>query len=61
MALYVKECTEVTELMTGEKKVESLWVKIRGRADKADILVGVCYRPRNQDEKTDEVFYEQLA
>ena len=42
VALYVKERIEVTELMTGEKKVESLWVKIRGRADKADILVGVC-------------------
>jgi len=61
MALYVKECFEVTELMTGDNKVESLWVKIRGRADKADILVGVCYRLPNQDEETDEVFYEQLA
>ena len=61
VALYVKECIEVTELMTGENKVESLWVKIRGRADKADILVGVCYRPPNQDEDTDELFYEQLA
>ena len=61
MALYVKECFEVTELMTGENKVESLWVKIRGRAEKADILVGVCYRPPNQDEETDELFYEQLA
>ena len=45
VALYVKECIEVNELMTGENKVESLWVKIRGRANKADILVGVCYRP----------------
>ena len=61
MALYVKECFEVTELMTGDDKVESLWVKIRGRTDKADILVGVCYRLPNQDEETDEVFYEQLA
>ena len=42
VALYVKECFEVTELMTGDNEVESLWVKIRGRADKADILVGVC-------------------
>ena len=42
MALYVKEHFEVTELMTGDNKVESLWVQIRGRADKADILVGVC-------------------
>ena len=47
--------------MSGDDKVESLWVKIRGRADKADILVGVCYRLPNQDEETDEVFYEQLA
>ena len=61
MALYVKECFEVTELMTGDNMVESLWVKIRERADKADILVGICYRPPNQDEETDEVFYEQLA
>ena len=61
MALYVKECFEVTELMTGDNKVESLWVKIRGRADKADILVGICYRLPNQDEETDELFYEQLA
>ena len=60
VAPYVKECIEVTELMTGDDKVESLWVKIRGRADKADILVGICYTP-NQDEETDEVFYEQLA
>ena len=54
VALYVKECFEVIELMTGDNKVESLWVKIRGRADKADILVGICYRPPNQGEETDE-------
>jgi len=61
VALYVRECFDVTELMAGDDRVEFLWVKIRGRADKADILVGVCYRPPNQDEETDEVFYEQLA
>ena len=61
MWLSMLECFDVTELMDGDDKVESLWVKIRGRADKADILVGVCYRPPNQDEETDEVFYEQLA
>ena len=47
--------------MAGGDKVESLWFKIRGRADKADILVGVCFRPPNQDEETNEVFYMQLA
>ena len=48
VALYVKECFEVTELMTGDNNVESLWVKIRGRADKADILVDVCLDRRNR-------------
>ena len=47
VAPYVRECFHVTELMAGGDKVESLWVKIRGRADKADILVGVCYRLPN--------------
>ena len=61
VALYVKECFEVTDVMGGDDRAESLWIKIRGRADKADILVGICYRPPNQDEETDEVFYEQLA
>ncbi|KAK4819016.1 LOW QUALITY PROTEIN: hypothetical protein QYF61_024132 [Mycteria americana] len=34
---------------------------IRGKANKADIAVGVCYRPPNQDEETDELFYKQLG
>ncbi|MCQ4078480.1 endonuclease/exonuclease/phosphatase family protein [Klebsiella pneumoniae] len=61
VALYVRESFSATEIVTGDDNIESLWVKIRGRADKADILVGVCYRPPNQDEETDEVFYKQLA
>ena len=24
-------------------------------------MVGVCYRPSNQDEETDEIFYKQLG
>ena len=52
MWLSMLECFDVTELMDGDDKVESLWVKIRGRADKADILVGVCYRLLNEDEET---------
>jgi len=37
-------------------KVKCLWVRKRGRANKADILLGVCYRPLNQDEEVDETF-----
>jgi len=34
---------------------------MRGKANKADILLGVYYRPPNQDEEADEVFYKRLA
>jgi len=34
---------------------------MRGKANKADILLGVCYRPSNQGEEADEVFYKRLA
>ena len=61
VALYVRECFYATEIVAGDDNVESLWVKIRGRADKTGTLVGVCYRPPNQDGEADEVFYKQLA
>jgi len=34
---------------------------MRGKANKADILLGVCHRPPNQDEEVDEVCYKRLA
>jgi len=34
---------------------------MRGKAHKADILLGVGYRAHNQDEKADECFYKKLA
>ena len=41
-ALYDRECFDVVELGAWNDKVESLWVRIRGRANKTDILVGFC-------------------
>ncbi|KAK4819910.1 hypothetical protein QYF61_014645 [Mycteria americana] len=61
VALYVRECLDSLELDDGDNRVECLWVRIRGKANKADIVVGVCYRPSNQDEETDELFYKQLG
>ncbi|KAK4806819.1 hypothetical protein QYF61_005615 [Mycteria americana] len=61
VALYVRESLDSLELDDGDDRVECLWVRIRGKANKADIVVGVCYRPPNQDEETDELFYEQLG
>ncbi|KAK4828095.1 hypothetical protein QYF61_023457 [Mycteria americana] len=41
--------------------VECLWVRIRGKANKSDIMVRVCYRPPNQNEETDKIFYKQVG
>ncbi|KAK4810586.1 hypothetical protein QYF61_007323 [Mycteria americana] len=61
VALYVRECLDSLELNDGDDRVGCLWVRIRGKANKADIVVGACYRPPNQDEETDEIFYKQLG
>ncbi|TRZ14383.1 hypothetical protein HGM15179_012724 [Zosterops borbonicus] len=45
---------------TNEDGVECLWVRIKGEANKADIVLGVCYRPPNQEEEVDNLFYKQL-
>jgi len=61
VALYARDCFDCIELGNFDNKVECLWVKMRGKANKADLLLGVCYRPPNQDEEVDEVFYKRLA
>ncbi|KAK4818051.1 LOW QUALITY PROTEIN: hypothetical protein QYF61_004578 [Mycteria americana] len=63
VAMYVRECFDCLELNDGDDTVECLWVRIRGKANKADIMVGVCYRPPNQDEdeEADGAFYKQLG
>ncbi|PKU32378.1 mitochondrial fission process protein 1 [Limosa lapponica baueri] len=61
VALYVRECYECQELNDGDNRVECLWVRIRGRANKADIVVGVCYRLTNQDVEVNEIFYKHLG
>jgi len=57
VALHIKECFDVEELGVGNDEVECLWIKIRGKACRGNILVGVRYRLPNQDE----AFYEQLV
>ena len=61
VALYVRECCDCLELNDGDDRVECLWVRIRERANKADVMVGVYYRPPSQDEEADEIFYKQLG
>ena len=45
------------EINDSDDRVESLWVRIKAKANKTDIIVGVCYRPSNQDEEVDKTLY----
>ena len=44
-----------------EESTESLWVRIKGRAGTGDIIVGVCYRPPDQEDQADEALYRQIG
>ncbi|GAB0181938.1 hypothetical protein GRJ2_000659100 [Grus japonensis] len=61
VVLCVNECFGCLELNDGDDRVECLWVRIRGKANKADIMVGFCHRPPNQDEEAGKIFYKQLG
>ncbi|PKU49359.1 glycerol kinase [Limosa lapponica baueri] len=62
VTLYVREQLECIELSLGadEERVESLWVMIIGQANMRDTVVGVHYRPPDQDGEGHEAFYRQL-
>ena len=62
VTLYVREQLECTELCLGadEGGVESLWVRIKGQPHMGDVIVGVYYRPPDQEEEVHEAFYKQL-
>ena len=49
------------EINDGNNRVETLWVRIKTNANKTDIIVGVCYRPPNQDEEVVKTLYKQLS
>jgi len=57
----VREQLECIKLGLGadEEGVESLRVRIKGQAHIGDVIVGVYYRPPDQEEEV-EVFYRQL-
>ncbi|RMC21781.1 hypothetical protein DUI87_02650 [Hirundo rustica rustica] len=61
VALYIKQTFDTVGIETKEDGVECLWVRIKGKANKADILLGVCYHPPNQEEEVVNLFYKQLG
>lgn len=44
-AMYVRKSFGCLKLSDRENRVEYFWAKIRGKDNKADILVGICFRP----------------
>jgi len=61
VALYARECFDCLELDDGNDSIECLWVRVRGKANKAAIMLGVCCRPPDQDQEADEMFYKHLG
>lgn len=50
----MREQVECVELCLGidEELTVSLWVRIKEKTDKSDIIMGVCYGPAGQKEPT---------
>lgn len=44
VALCVRKCLGCLEIHNSDDRSEWLWVRIWGKANKADIIVAVCYR-----------------
>jgi len=59
IALYIRKSVQCEELSlnNSHEQVESLWLTIRDRGNKENLVVSVYYR---QGEPTDEAFFLQL-
>ncbi|RMC05599.1 hypothetical protein DUI87_17684 [Hirundo rustica rustica] len=60
VALHIKKAFDAIDIETNEDGAECLLVRIKRKANKADILLGVCYHPPNQEEEVDNLLYKQL-
>ena len=62
VALYLKKTLQSEELSlkNNHEQVGSLWVRIRERGNQGNLVVGVYYRPPDQEELIDEAFFLQL-
>lgn len=56
----VVEGLDCTELVVGDDTVESLFVRLKGQANKGDVTMGLSYRPPRQDDDTDKLFFKDL-
>ncbi|KAJ7395822.1 hypothetical protein BTVI_151167 [Pitangus sulphuratus] len=54
-------CPDRTLLEPDEEPTKTLCIRIKGKAGTGDIIVGVCYRPPNQENRVDEALCGQLG
>lgn len=62
VALYVRQglvCLEHDD--KADDRVEHLCIRIKGKANKTDVLMGVCCRSLHWDEEVNKVFYRCLG
>ncbi|TRZ06605.1 hypothetical protein HGM15179_020502, partial [Zosterops borbonicus] len=55
-----REAFDAIDIETNDDEIECLWVRVKGKANKADIVLGVCYPPLDQEEEVNNLFYKQL-
>lgn len=48
------------KLAAGNDMVETLWVRVKGQANKVDIVVGVYYRPPCQDDNNNDLLFKGM-
>ncbi|KAJ7410364.1 hypothetical protein BTVI_53415 [Pitangus sulphuratus] len=61
ITLHVTEQLEHIELYPGTDKLfESFWIRIKGQDNTGETVVGIYYRPPDQDEEADEAFYGEV-
>ena len=59
MHVVQQECLGLC-LGTDEEPAESLWVRISWQINLAEVVVGFCCRPPDQEEEGDEAAFRQL-
>ncbi|KAF4800318.1 hypothetical protein TURU_045888 [Turdus rufiventris] len=60
VALYIREAFDAMGIETSDDEVECLWVRIKSKANKADVLLGVSYCAPSREEEVENFFYKQL-
>lgn len=49
VVLYLRDCFDCIEASDNDDKVECLWHSDQGKVSRLDVLIGICYRPCNEN------------